>query len=117
MLSQYYVELRTGEDYDVTSYDPAAGRLANVLVAILSDTPSLNSVTHDTTRESCQSEVEVMLEQGAHGRELVAKAVIDIQAGAKVKFDKAKLSKLIKAHPGSEEWPNLKVAKKQVPQI
>lgn len=116
MLSQYYVELRTGEDYDVDSYDQAAGRLANVIVSLLSDTASLDSVTHNK-RDSCNSEVEVMLEEGPQGRELVAKAVIDILAEVKVKFDKAKFSKLVKAHPGTDEWPNMRVAKKQVPQV
>lgn len=118
MLSSYFLELRTGTDYTLADYDEAAGRLTQMCVALLSDTQSIKSLTHDATRESCHSEVEVGLESTADGsRELVAKAVVDIVAPQSVKFDKSKFTKLLKARPEFDEWKAMKIYKKMVPQV
>ena len=118
MLSSYFLELRTGTDYTVDDYDPAAGRLTHMCVSLLSNTQSVQSLTHDALRESCHSEVEVGLEPMADGgRELVAKAVVDIVAPQPVKFDKSKFTKLLKARPEFDEWKSMKIYKKMVPPL
>lgn len=111
MLSTYYIELRTGTDYTVSSYNEAAGRLGNLLVTILSDPITLDTLL--PPYQSCKSEVEISLE--GDPRELVGKAVVDVVADKKAGFDKAKLTKLVKAAAEAEEWPRLKVLKKAVP--
>tara|TARA_Y100001963_G_C6644566_1_gene382661 strand:+ start:462 stop:815 length:354 start_codon:yes stop_codon:yes gene_type:complete len=115
MLSSYFVELRTGTDYTPEDYDAAAGRLVEVFVSLLADPANIDSLTHDTPRTSCTSEVEVSLEVNGEARELVAKAVVDIMADEAVKFDKARFTKLLKARPEADEWKKMKVNKRQVP--
>lgn len=115
MLNSYYIELRTGSDYSTDAYDAAAGRLSQLAVTILSDPTTISSLTKDAPRDSCRSEVEITLEQGPVGRELVAKALVDVTSGGKVAFDKGKLTKLIKANAAADEWPHMKVIKKAVP--
>jgi hypothetical protein len=117
MLSSYLIEIHTGTDYDEKDYDGAAGRLVHMCVALLSDVTSIDALTHDSQRESCHSEVEVGLEAFTEGRELVAKAVVDIVASQPVKFDKGKLTKLLKARPEFDEWKSMKIFKKQVPNV
>lgn len=118
MLSSYFLEFHTGCDYQCVDYDAAAGRLVHMCVAILSDPQHVQALTHDAERTVCHSEVEVGLEPGADGaRELVAKAVVDIVAPKAVKFDKSKLTKLMKARPEADEWKAMKVYKKQVPNV
>ena len=117
MLSSYYLEVHTGTDYGRDTYDAAAGRLVGMCVTILSSADHMNALTHDAERESCHSEVEVNLETTPEGRELVAKVVVDIVAPQPVKLDKAKLTKLFKAHPVSDEWKGMKVYKKMIPQV
>lgn len=113
MLSSYFLELRTGENYTEPCYDEAAGSLMHMLANILSNAEHLSALTHNAPRESCHSEIEVMLEEG----ELVAKAVVDIHAQGPVKLDKSKFTKLVKARAEAEEWKNLKVHKRQVPNV
>ena len=118
MLSSYFIELRTGTDYNQDAYDDAAGRMVHMCVALLSDAQSMQSLTHTVTKESCHSEVEVGLEPAADGgRELVAKAVIDIVAPTMVKFDKSKFTKLLKARPEFDEWKAMKIFKRMVPNV
>ena len=109
MLSTYYVEVHTGTDYGADEYDAAAGRLAAVVVSVLSDTKLVNALTHEAPRQSCTSSVEICME--GEERELVAKAVVDVTAEQAVKFDKALLSRLLKER--TDEW-KLKVTKKAV---
>ncbi|MAH41496.1 MAG: hypothetical protein CMO41_04535 [Verrucomicrobiales bacterium] len=117
MLSSYYIELRTGVDYDRDTYDAAAGRMTFMCAAILSDRQALASLTHNAQREDCHSEIEVGLDVAQDGsRELVAKAIVDIVAPQAVKFDKSKLTKLLKARPECDEWKAMKIYKKMVPQ-
>ena len=85
MLSSYFIELHTCCDYTVETYDAAAGRLTHMLVALLSDRDSISALTHNAERESCHSELEVMLEEYVDGRELVAKIVVDIVGQAPIK--------------------------------
>tara|TARA_B100001250_G_C19815924_1_gene798382 strand:- start:6004 stop:6402 length:399 start_codon:yes stop_codon:yes gene_type:complete len=113
-LSSYLIHVYTGEDYDVDAYDKAAGRLLSLFTDLLSHRGNVETLTHHADIESCASEVEISMEPTPEGRELVGKAVIDISAQSKVKFDKAKLSKMIKAHSASGDWPHLKVAKNAV---
>jgi len=87
-----------------------------VFVSLLSDPTTIQSLTHDAPHKSCTSEVEVVLESNGEGRELVAKAVIDITADDPVKFDKARWTKLLKARPEADEWKKMKVNKRMVPQ-
>ena len=115
MLSSYFIELRTNADYTKDTYDAAAGRLAGLLVNVLSSTTNINDLTHDSPRETCASEIEVCLEPSGLDRELVGRAVVDIHAPEKVGFDKSLLSKLIKADSTAAEWPKLKIMKKAVP--
>ena len=116
MLSSYFIEIKTGVDYSVDTYDAAAGRMTAMLVSILSDPGHMNALTHDEPRESCHSEVEVSLEEvDGCMRELIAKVVVDITADNPVKFDKSKWTKLIKARPEADEWKKMKIFKRQVP--
>ena len=115
MLSSYYLDVRTGMDYSAEEYDAAAGRLANVLVELLSTGENIKLLTHDSERESCHSEIEVMLDEGSDGRELVAKIVVDITAPQPVKFDKAKWTRMLKV--SAYEWKALKTSKRQVPNV
>ena len=118
MLSSYFLELHTGTDYTVDDYDAAAGRLTQMCVSILCNSESIQSLTHDADRESCHSEIEVGLETMPDGgRELVAKTVVDIVAPTSVKFDKSKLTKLLKARPEFDEWKAMKIYKKMVPMV
>lgn len=117
MLSSYFIEIRTNTDYTLADYDAAAGRLVSMLVALLADSSTITSVTHDAPRESCHSELEVTLESNDDGRELVGKAVIDIIANEPVKFDKSRWTKLVKASPEAEEWKKMKINKRQVPNV
>ena len=114
-LSSYYLAVHTGVDYAADDYDAAAGSLANLLTDVLSSRQSLSQITHNTPLLSATSEIEVSLDESSEGRELVGKAVLDMLAPAKVKLDKAKFSKLIKAHAEAERWPQLKIAKRLVP--
>jgi hypothetical protein len=117
MLSSYFLECRTLTDYDNETYDAAAGRLTGMLVGLLSVPESLSVLTHDAERETTQSEIEIMLEEGEGSRELVAKVVVDITGPKPVKFDKSKWTKMVKAHPACQEWPKMILRKKQVPNI
>lgn len=113
MLSSYFLEMRTGCDYTADDYDAAAGRLINMLTALLSDKEHLDTLTHGAEHHTCHSEIEVELE--GTPRELVAKVVVDVVASVPVKFDKAKWTKLVKARPESDEWKKMKINKRQVP--
>ena len=117
MLSSYFIELHTGTDYEQDEYDAAAGRLCAMLVSIVSDAPTMSALTYNATRTSCHTEVEISLEPIDAGRELVAKAVVDITGDELIKLDKSKLTKLLKAHRHFDEWKKMKVLKKQVPQV
>ena len=117
MLSAYFLEVRTQTDYSADEYDAAAGRLAGLLVSILSDAESIRVLTHDAERTTCVSEVEVSLEAGEGSRELVAKVVVDMTGPQPIKFDKSKWTKMVKAHTACEEWPKISLRKKQVPNV
>lgn len=111
-MSTYYLALHTSTDYDAESYDMYAGLLLQLMIATLSDRDTLHSlVTPPPVQTKC--EIEVLLEPNASGRELVCRAVLDLQS-ERAKFDKAKFSKLIKAHEIAVHWPELKVAKRGV---
>ena len=114
MLNSYFVELHTGASYSPDDYDAAAGRLMQLCVSILSNPDTVTMLTHDAARESCHSEIEVSLEP-SNG--LVCKAVVDIVAASPVKFDKSKLTKMIKLRPEYAEWPGMKVYKKMIPNV
>lgn len=96
-------------------YDEPAGKLVTLLTDILSSRDTVASLTHPMEAIAVTSEIEVSLEPTETGRELVGKAVIDIECNEKVKFDKPKFSKLVKAHHNAGLWPGMKIAKKQVP--
>jgi hypothetical protein len=113
-LSSYYIALHTGEDYDVENYDDAAGRLMNLLSTVLSDREALTRLVGTPLYKS-QAEIEASMESVDGSRELIAACVLDMWAGKKVKFDKAKFSKMVKLNE-LNAWPDMKVAKKHVPQ-
>ena len=105
----FYLALHTGKDYDSESYDEAAGNLLNLFTSIVSDRAALASLTHDSPITGASTEIEVMMEEN----ELVAKAVLDLQCEEKVKFDKGRFTKLVRAH-ASTAWPQMKIVKKAV---
>ena len=116
-LSTYYVSIRTGVDYPLDSYAPAAGSLIALLTRILSSRDTVATLTGESTPERVTSEIEACLESDSgleSDRELVAKAVIDILSPEKVKFDKQKFSRLVKGSPEAAAWPLMKIAKRQV---
>lgn len=90
--------------------------MAALLAQILADKSVMASITHNTNISSAGSEIEVGLEPYDEGHELVGKAVVDVLAPERVKLDKAKLTKLIRGRPEADEWPDMKIAKRQVPQ-
>jgi hypothetical protein len=110
-VSTYYVAVNTGLDYSLDTYDAAAGTLVNLLEQILSSRTTVASLT-GTNPTNVTSEIEVGLE--GKPRELVGKAVVDVLAPTKVKFDKNRFSKLVKANPAADAWPQLKISKRQV---
>ena len=110
MISSYFLEMHTGVDYTVDEYDAAAGRLANMIVALLSDRSKTDAITHESAVESFHSEIEVMLEEG----ELLARVVVDITAETPVKFDKGKWTKFLKSRPEFDEWKKMKIHKRLV---
>ena len=114
LTSSYLIHVYTGTDYDPSQDDAAAGSILAMFTDLLSSRGTISTLTHHTNIDSCTSEVEISMEPTLDGRELVGKAVVDISARSKVKFDKAKLSKLIKAHPAADAWPHLKVSKNAV---
>jgi len=109
MISTYFIEVHTGTDYGADEYDAAAGRLAAILVSVLSDAQLIDALTHEAPREACKSTVEISME--GEERELVAQAVVDVTAEKPVKFDKALLTRLLKER--TDEW-KFKVTKKAV---
>ena len=113
MLSSYFIELRTNTQITVEDYDAAAGKLSNLLVSVLADTPSMNALTSDTLRDSCHSEIEIGLEEG----ELVAKVVVEISGPNPVPLAKAKLNHLLRARPEADDWKGFKLTKRQVPVV
>ena len=115
VLSSYFIAVHTGADYTSDTYDAAAGHLANLLTTLLGDRAVIDQLTHNATLDSCTSEVEIMLEASEDGRELVGQAVVDILSSQKLKMDKAKLSKLVKAHANAAMWPKMRVEKRLVP--
>tara|TARA_B110000046_G_scaffold138951_1_gene145331 strand:+ start:143 stop:577 length:435 start_codon:yes stop_codon:yes gene_type:complete len=110
----YYVSVNTGVDYEAEAYDTAAGTLINMLSTVFSSKDTLVHLTHDNTLLSATTEIEVSL-QGTP-RELVGEAVLDITSVGKMSFDKARLSKLLKASTDASLWPAMKITKKVVPQ-
>lgn len=117
MLSSYFLEVHTGNDYNSTDYDRAAGELQSLLVTLLSDPTTLNTLTHDAPRMSIKSSIETGLEDAGRGRELIAKVVLDVHAANPVKFDKGKWSKMLKARPEYDAWLKPRILKKQVPNV
>ena len=113
-VSSFYVAIHTGTDYPLEVYDEEAGKLVAMLVSVLSDTKVLDQLTHDSPLQTTMIEVEVGLE-GDEDRELVGKAVLDMMGPEKVKLDKSRLSKIMKARPEANQWPQMKVLKKTVP--
>ena len=113
MLSSYYLQLDTGLDSTQDTYHDDAARLINHVADLLANTDTLNELTHSAPRDSCHSDVEVMLEETPRGRELVARCVVDITAKNAVKFDKSKWTKFVK----TADYPDMKVTKKQVPRV
>jgi hypothetical protein len=98
-------------DTDPTNTTKPRAHSCTCLPAILSNAEHISALTHDAPRESCHSEIEVMIEE----QELVAKAVVDVVAAHAVKLDKAKFTKIVKARAEAEEWKGLEVHKRQVP--
>ena len=105
-LSTYYLTVQTGQNYDSTDYDAAAGAMVALLTQILSDKGHLTDLVQADINKAT-TEIEVLMEDG----ELVGKAVLDVQSAQKVKFDKTKFSKLVKQH---SPWPNVRISKRQV---
>jgi len=110
VLSTYYLSVHTGIDCTPDTYTQEAGKLTTLLADILNDTAQLAAFTHNATLESVQSEVEVSVE--GDPRELVAKAVVDVTAEAKVRFDKGKFTTAVKT--GADSVWSVRVYKKQV---
>lgn len=113
MLSSYFIEINTGQDYARADYDQAAGRLAALLVSVLSDRETMDTLTHMAPRETCSSEIEISLEDS----QLLGRAVVDIVSSERVKLDKGALTKLFRNHEISKAWPGMRVAKRHVPAV
>lgn len=112
VASSYYVAIHTGKDYDSVGYHSAAGNLMKVFTDLLSDRAVVSQLTHSENVHSATTEVEACLE--GEPRELVGKAVIDVMTEEKVKFDKPKLTKLVKEHELSLQWPQIKILKRLI---
>ena len=112
-VTTFYLALQTGTDYDAEQYESAAGRLLQMFVSLMSDRETLNSMV-SSPPEHTKCEIEVLLEPTASGRELVCRAVLDLQSSEKLKFNKARFSTLVHAHESTTEWPELKITKRGV---
>ena len=109
VVSTYYLSVHTGIDCTPDTYTQEAGKLTTLLADILNDTAQLAAFTHNATLATLESEVEVILE--GEPRELVAKAVVDVTAESKVRFDKGKFTTAVKA--GADSAWSVRVYKKQ----
>lgn len=112
-MSTYYLAVHTQTDYTLDDYPEAAGKLAAMVTQILAQKETLAAMSGDF--EKAYSEVEVALEPRPGGRELVGKAVIEFDT--QLKFDKGKFSKAVKASPLAGEWPDLKIAKRELSRV
>ena len=61
MLSSYFIEVHTQQDYPLSEYDAAAGRLSQMVTSILADKTAIAQLTHDAPRDTCHSDLEVGL--------------------------------------------------------
>ena len=114
MLSSYLIAVHAGVDYDGESYDAAAGRMLHVLTQVLTSADTLADLTGNGKLLGCHAEVEICLDDAGAGRELIGKAVVDLTGEEKVKLDKGKLTRALKACTEAEEWPLMKINKKVV---
>ena len=112
-MSSYFIAVQTMQDYTVEEYAEVSQRMASLLEDVFGNSQILSQITNGAEYESCQVDIEVALE--GEKRQLLGKAVLDFMGPYKVKLDKPKLSKILKARPEVELWPLLKVAKRLVP--
>ena len=113
-VSTYLLEVHTGNDYDLTTYDDAAGAFINMLVELLSTDTTLDQLV-SPTRTHCCSSIDVGLEDVGRGRELVARIVVDISGENPSPFNKSKWTKLLNATPESSVWIKPKILKSKAP--
>tara|TARA_B100000579_G_scaffold436289_1_gene461836 strand:+ start:168 stop:614 length:447 start_codon:yes stop_codon:yes gene_type:complete len=116
-MTVYFISLSTNKDFEPDQYRDAAGKLANLLTLTLADKNVLKQVTHDANITAAKSEIEIALQENDGKRELVAEAVLDMQTEGKqkVKFDKAKFSKLLKSRPEYDHFPDMRIFKRAIP--
>ena len=113
--SSFFLAMNTGTDCPLADYDADAGELMAIAVSILSNRESMESILTPNTFTTLKSEVEVALIPGGDTRELVCRALVDVDAPKSVKLDKGKLSRLWKGRELAQKWPEMKVSKRVVP--
>ena len=107
MRSTFYIAIHTNEVYTKDTYEPASGKLLNLMEDVFSN--SLEKCTKGSF-ESCTVEVEISHEESG----LVGKAVLDYESDSKCIVDKASVSRRCKA---GSEWPLMKIEKRCVDQV
>lgn len=107
MRSTFYVAIHTRAPYDPAAYAAEAGQLVNLFQQVFLDKEKIALVTKDAPLSACHSNVEVVHEDA----ELVGRLVVDMDAPARVRLEKSKLTTLFKA---GGHWPGMKIEKRAV---
>ena len=111
MKSTFFIALHTNvlcggpEEYMRES-----AKMASVMHAVFGDEAKVQMITKNAPLTACHCEAEV-----SHGEMgMVGKALLDMEAPAKVVLDKPKLSAIVKGLV--VDWPDLKIEKRTVTQ-
>ena len=92
MRTSYHLAVHTDEYPGEEEYSESAQSLVSHLESILCDSQSVEKLTKRAPLDTFHTEVEVHIEDD----ELVAAAVVDIDAEGRIIFDKPKFVKMIK---------------------
>jgi uncharacterized membrane-anchored protein YjiN (DUF445 family) len=103
MKTGFLVSLSTTDWSD--AYEVEAGKMANLITDIFTDTDKIASLTKKAEIAECTSEVEVKREEDR----LMGRVVVEIEAEGRVTLDKSKLSQFVRS---ASPWKNCKVEKR-----
>ena len=104
----YYLSVDTKAVIPPDGYSQQAGELLELCRSILTDPPSLSTLTHRAKLTKVDVEVEV-----SHEGSLSAAAVVELEGTAKITFDKGKFASLLKER--GSKWPGAKISKRALP--
>jgi len=109
-VSSYLISVHTTIVYSDEEYNNMAQQMEQMLHAVFGDAQTLSLIAPVTVADNVTAECEVEVEQEPEG--LVGRVLLDIVGGAKVMVDKPKLTKIFRARPEANLWPNMKIMKR-----